>query len=336
MEVLGISLVTNLAAGHQRRAAQPRGGPRGRQGRGDPDGRPARPDRAGGSDRCACWSPAPPEASAGSSPSGLADRGHEVVGLDRVPAPEGIDVPVAHRATAPTRTPWPRSSPSRALDGVVHLAGHPTRPPCPTRSRPTRSPRPRCSTRWSSTASPVRLRLLQPRGRPDAAAGDLVLTVDTRPRPGHVLRRRQGRRRGADEPVRRPLRPRRRRLPDRLVPRAAADRPQPVDLAVPRRLRADGRGGADRPRARVRRALRHLAPTPAPGGTSSPAGALGYEPQDDAEEFAAADRRRGPRTRSRRRTSAGRSRAEEFHRPALRAGLDLECTPGLTLVRHDA
>ena len=30
MEVLGISLVTNLAAGHHRRAAQPRGGARGR------------------------------------------------------------------------------------------------------------------------------------------------------------------------------------------------------------------------------------------------------------------------------------------------------------------
>ena len=45
MEILGISLVTNLAAGHQQRAAQPRGGPRGRPLRGDPDGRPARTAR---------------------------------------------------------------------------------------------------------------------------------------------------------------------------------------------------------------------------------------------------------------------------------------------------
>ena len=45
MEILGISLVTNLAAGLERRAARPRGGPRGRQGRREPDGRPAQPGR---------------------------------------------------------------------------------------------------------------------------------------------------------------------------------------------------------------------------------------------------------------------------------------------------
>ncbi len=38
-EVLGISLVTNLAAGHDRRAAQPRGGPPGGPRLGDADGR---------------------------------------------------------------------------------------------------------------------------------------------------------------------------------------------------------------------------------------------------------------------------------------------------------
>ena len=40
-EVLGISLVTNLAAGHDRRAAQPRGGPPGGPRLGRPDGRAA-------------------------------------------------------------------------------------------------------------------------------------------------------------------------------------------------------------------------------------------------------------------------------------------------------
>ena len=46
-EVLGISLVTNLAAGHDRRAAQPRGGPRGRPRGGHPDGRPCSPRSLG-------------------------------------------------------------------------------------------------------------------------------------------------------------------------------------------------------------------------------------------------------------------------------------------------
>ena len=45
-----------------------------------------------------------------------------------------------------------------------------------------------------------------------------LLGVDVAAAAGHLLRRGQGGRRGAAAPVRRPLRPRRRRLPDRLVP----------------------------------------------------------------------------------------------------------------------
>ena len=46
LEVLGISLVTNLAAGITGEPLRPRGGPGGRPGRRQPDGRPARRDRA--------------------------------------------------------------------------------------------------------------------------------------------------------------------------------------------------------------------------------------------------------------------------------------------------
>ena len=44
---------------------------------------------------------------------------------------------------------------------------------------------------------------------------------------------------------------------------------------------------------------------------------LGYEPQDDAEEFAGVGRGPGRATTPRRRTSAGRSRCAAYHRPAL-------------------
>ena len=40
------------------------------------------------------------------------------------------------------------------------------------------------------------------------------------------------------QPLRRPPRHRRRRVPDRLVPRGAGQRARPVDLALPRRLRS--------------------------------------------------------------------------------------------------
>ena len=74
------------------------------------------------------------------------------------------------------------------------------------------------------------------------------------------------------QPVRRPLRHRRGRAADRLLPAGAGDHPQPVHLALPRRLRADGRGGADHPRPGLRGALRHLREHPRAGGTSSRAG----------------------------------------------------------------
>ena len=126
MEVLGISLVTNLAAGISSEPLNHEevlvAGPL----RGDPDGRPARP--------------AGPAAvrvlvtgAAGSIGQvvtvGLTDRGHEVVALDRVPAPEGSaltwhtgDCADADFVAAVFDA---QSVDGEPVEGVVHLAGHP-------------------------------------------------------------------------------------------------------------------------------------------------------------------------------------------------------------------
>ena len=123
MEVLGISLVTNLAAGisgeplnHEEvleagRAAASR--------MGDLLGRIVPQDlmrvlvtgAAGSIGRVVTV--------------GLTDRGHSVVGLDRVPAARRATTAPGTPSTAPTPTPSPRSSTSERLDAVVHLAGHP-------------------------------------------------------------------------------------------------------------------------------------------------------------------------------------------------------------------
>lgn len=55
---------------------------------------------------------------------GLADRGHEVVGLDRVPAPDGTDFPW-HVIDCADPDAVASVFAESALDAVVHLAGHP-------------------------------------------------------------------------------------------------------------------------------------------------------------------------------------------------------------------
>ena len=60
---------------------------------------------------------------------GLGDRGHEVVAFDRVPAPEGSDVPWhtgdCADADAVAAVFAAQSAEGRPLEAVVHLAGHP-------------------------------------------------------------------------------------------------------------------------------------------------------------------------------------------------------------------
>ena len=55
---------------------------------------------------------------------GLADRGHHVVGLDLVPAPDGVDGPW-HVVDCADPDAVASVFADEALDGVVHLAGHP-------------------------------------------------------------------------------------------------------------------------------------------------------------------------------------------------------------------
>jgi uronate dehydrogenase len=55
---------------------------------------------------------------------GLEDRGHEVVGLDRVPAPDGVDGPW-HLIDCADADAVAAVFAAERLDAVVHLAGHP-------------------------------------------------------------------------------------------------------------------------------------------------------------------------------------------------------------------
>lgn len=55
---------------------------------------------------------------------GLADRGHEIVGLDRVPAPDGFDGPW-HLIDCADPDAVASVFAETDLDAVVHLAGHP-------------------------------------------------------------------------------------------------------------------------------------------------------------------------------------------------------------------
>ena len=61
---------------------------------------------------------------------GLADRGHEVVGLDRVPAPDGVEGPW-HLVDCADPDAVAAVFAEERLDAVVHLAGHPGEPSLP-------------------------------------------------------------------------------------------------------------------------------------------------------------------------------------------------------------
>ena len=129
MEVLGISLVTNLAAGITGEPLNHEEVLEAGQGRGHPDGRAARRDRPEDL-TCASSSPAPPAASARSSAPASSTAGHTVVGLDLTPEPEGftgawftadcadpdaVDA-VFDAGVGPASTPsstWPASRPRR-------------------------------------------------------------------------------------------------------------------------------------------------------------------------------------------------------------------------------
>ena len=55
---------------------------------------------------------------------GLTDRGHDIVAFDRVPAPDGSDVPW-HTGDCADADAVAAVFAAESLDGVVHLAGHP-------------------------------------------------------------------------------------------------------------------------------------------------------------------------------------------------------------------
>ena len=252
------------------------------------------PETLGQLASCSCEysSPARPAASAGSSRSGWPTAATRSSGSTWCRSPTASTAP-GTPPTAPTPTRWPTSSrpssPSRASTRSCTWPATPARPRCPTRSPRTSSPRPRCSTRWSSTASagsstaapttrsatrrapgcPTGCSRPTTRLRPDTFYGVAKASAE-------ALMSLYADRHGLDVVS----------LPDRLVPARAADRPPPRHLALPRRLRADGRRRADHAGPRVRGPLRHLAQHPRPGGTSRPAGRWATTRMDDAEDWA--------------------------------------------------
>ena len=111
---------------------------------------------------------------------GLIDRGHQVVGLDRVPEPEGFDGPW-HSVDCADPDAVAAVFAESAIDAVIHLAGISTE--SSLRDALTShvvSPAP-CSRRWCGTTYPHRLRLQQPRCRSRAAVGPARHDVRGRP-----------------------------------------------------------------------------------------------------------------------------------------------------------
>ena len=113
-------------------------------------------------------------------------------------------------------------------------------------------------------------------------------------------------------------------LPDRVVPAPARDRPPSVDLALPRRLRPDARRGPDRRRPPDYAVLYGISANTRRWWDLEPGRRLGYDPVDDAEEFA--DRRLRPARRRRggsprRWTVRGTGVLPAGARPSLRASL---------------
>ena len=152
-------------------------------------------------------------------------------------------------------------------------------------ARHTSSPPPDCSTPWSphdvgvmAYASSNHAVGRTPRGSCSAS------TPVRRPDTFYGVSKVAGE--AAPQPVRRPARHRCGRHADRHLPARTPRTPQPVHLAVTGRLRAPGRRRDPRPAWRVRHRLTASPRTGAGGGTCEPGRALGYRPQDDAEDWA--------------------------------------------------
>ena len=247
---------------------------------------------------------------------GLADRGHTVVGLDRVPQPDGDD---GAWYTVDCADPDAVAAvfDEEPLDAVVHLAGLPGRGQPPRLADlPRRHDRRPAGRDGRARRTPLRLRRLQPRGRPHAAQRTWS-AIDVPPAARHVLRRRQGRRGGADEPLRRPLRHRRRRPAGSARSSSAPETVRNLSTwlshddcvrMVDAALTATAPGFA---------VLYGISANTRAWWDLEPGRALGYEPQDDAEEFARLDRQPAGRRGRRRRTSAGRTPPPSSSVPAL-------------------
>ena len=244
---------------------------------------------------------------------GLADRGHDIVGLDRVPEPEGFDGPW-HSVDCADPDAVAAVFAESALDAVVHLAGHPGEADLPVLVHLPRGHHGSAARRdGRARRDPHRLRVVQPRRRADPAPRP---GLRRRPAPaGHLLRRRKDGGRGllslyAD-----------RYAIDAVACRIGSFRDQPGSVrALSTWLSHDDC---------VRMVDAALTAT-APGfavlyGISAntrawwdlePGRRLGYEPQDDAEEFAGSIEP-GPDDEDEAAYVGGPFALEEYHRPAL-------------------
>ena len=205
---------------------------------------------------------------------GLADLGHEVVGLDLVPAPEGTHVRLARGRLRRRRRGRRGLRRPERLDAVVHLAGAPEE----------------CSLPEELTSHVVTTAALL-----DAMVAHRVPRIvyaSSNHAVGRTPARRRRAHRATPSPAPTPTTASPRSRPRRCM-RLFADRhgidavscrigsfleeptsvARPLDVALPRRRRPHGRGGAHRARAGLRGPLRHQRQHPRAGGTSSPAGA---------------------------------------------------------------
>ena len=187
MEVLGISLVTNLAAGHHRRAAGPRGGARGRPGRRHPDGRACSPTSWASCERGRSERAARPGHRRGRVVGSRARRRPARGRLDGRRAGPGRPAPDGRRASRSSSATRRRRGPGR---GAARLRrgrapGRPSRrgdrrgaSPRRTSSAPRGCSRPRrAGTASTGSSSPA---ATTPSASPRART---LVGVDVRPRP---------------------------------------------------------------------------------------------------------------------------------------------------------
>ena len=261
---------------------------------------------------------------------GLADRGHTVVGLDRVPQPEGddgswytVDATDADAVAAVFE--------EERLDAVVHLAGHPGEANLPDS----------LTSHVVTTAALLDAMVEHDVRRFVYAGSNHAVGRTPRARPGRHRRPARGRTRSTAS-----ARSPRRRVMSLYVDRYGIDAVVLPDRLVP--ASGPSRSATCPPGSRhddcVRMFEAALTAT-APGfavlyGISAntrawwdlePGRALGYEPQDDAEEFAGLDRSPSPDDEAEAAHVGGPYATAESSARRSTARLDLECTPTLTL-----